>query len=119
MPSWDLYPTGRQRISKQIIKSQIVISLNTHKKAVLGAEGGWFRPHGQGRRLWAEISRRWSQPRRNMLACADQEGGHKPCMATELLKCSWSKLRCDAGARYTLGFKDLEKKEGKNLSIVL
>lgn len=109
----------REAENKQTIKSQIVISLNTHKKAVLGAEGGWFRPHGQGRRLWAEISRRWSQPRRNMLACADQEGGHKPCMATELLKCSWSKLRCDAGARYTLGFKDLEKKEGKNLSIVL
>ena len=54
LPLWDLYPTGRQIISKQIIKYQTVISLSAKKKtknnpAVLGADSDWFQTAWPGK----------------------------------------------------------------------
>ena len=41
------------------------------------------------------------------------------CVATEHLKCGWSKLRCAESIKETLDFKDLVKKKKKSLKCII
>lgn len=36
-----------------------------------------------------------------------------PCVALQLLKCDWSKLRCSVWVKYTVDFEDLVLKKKK------